>query len=101
MLFCQQHISGLLVSLICGVLNCFVFEPNATRLWMERFALEKERGLGNEIGPIKDKDLLASKTYKDFTHQFAKYHGMSSLATVFSFIGGLVHLWYLVCVFAT
>ncbi|KAK3729718.1 hypothetical protein QZH41_019590 [Actinostola sp. cb2023] len=97
--FYQQHISGLLVSLLCGVLNCFVFEPNATGLWMERFAFEKERGFGNEIGPIKDKDLLANQKYKELTHQFAKYHGMSSLATVFSFIGGLVYLWYLTCHF--
>ncbi|KXJ13357.1 Transmembrane protein 205 [Exaiptasia diaphana] len=89
--------SGLLVSLLCGVLNCFVFEPNATRLWMDRFAFEKERGFGNEIGPIKDKDLLSNQKYKALTHAFAKYHGMSSLATVFSFIGGLVHLWYLTC----
>lgn len=95
--FILQHISGLVISLLCGILNCFYFEPNATRLWMDRFAFEKERGFGNEVGPIKDKELLANPKYKALTHKFAMIHGMSSLATVFSFIGGLVYLWYLTC----
>ncbi|EDO46501.1 predicted protein [Nematostella vectensis] len=90
-----MHVSGLIVSLACSLLNFVVLEPQATHYWYQRFLYEKERGFGNEIGPLTNREELNTPKYKQLTHNFAKVHGISSLSTVSSYIGSLVYLWYL------
>ncbi|XP_032231024.2 transmembrane protein 205 isoform X2 [Nematostella vectensis] len=91
----EIQVSGLLMSLICCLLNAFLLEPRGTRLWMARFDYEQKQGYGQEVGPLKNKEGLKTKRYKELTDKFARVHGCSSIVTVFAFVGCLVHLGYL------
>ncbi|XP_031553001.1 transmembrane protein 205-like [Actinia tenebrosa] len=86
---------GLLVSLICCMMNYMYLEPTTTRLMDKRYAFEKERGYGQEIGPIPDNKLKNDEEYLKITKSFACVHGFSSMANLMSYAGCLLHLWYL------
>lgn len=62
---------------------------------VKRYAFEKERGYGQEIGPIPDNKLKNDEEYLKITKSFAFVHGFSSMANLVSYAGCLLHLWYL------
>jgi len=61
----------------------------------KRYAFEKERGYGEEIGPIPDNTLKNNEEYLKITKTFACIHGFSSMLNLVSYASCLLHLWYL------
>ncbi|KAK3729720.1 hypothetical protein QZH41_019589 [Actinostola sp. cb2023] len=91
----QIQVVGLTVSLLCNMVNYMWLEPSTTRLMVQRYAFEKERGYGDEIGPIPDNKLKTNEDYLKITKSFACIHGFSSMLNLASYAGCLLHLWYL------
>ncbi|XP_048590036.1 transmembrane protein 205 [Nematostella vectensis] len=91
----KLQVAGLSVSLLSCMLNYMYLEPNTTVLMHLRYAFERERGYGNEIGPIPDEKLKHDEQYLKITHKFACIHGFSSMMNILSYAGCLVHLWCL------
>ena len=62
----------------------------------ERHKIEKEVGIGSEIGGEKNRELAKSnEMLRKANKKFGMLHGLSSLANLFSLGGIGVHLWYL------
>lgn len=62
----------------------------------ERHRIEKEAGIGNEIGLSKNREV--AKTNPELAavnRRFGMWHGMSSLANLVCLIGLAAHLYYL------
>ena len=77
------------------LLNYMYLEPKTHTLMNERYSYERERGSGDEIGPVQDESLRKDEKYVAITRRFACVHGFSSMVNVAGFSGCLLHLWYL------
>lgn len=77
------------------MINYIFLEPKTTQLMIKRYAFEKERGYGEEIGPIPDNDLKNNEEYQQITKSFVCVHGFSSMLNLVSYTSGIPHLWYL------
>eukprot|EP00897_Mesotaenium_endlicherianum_P001403 jgi/Mesen1/1290/ME000013S00784 len=85
-------------TLICTLFNLTVMEPLTTKIMLERHKIERQEGIGQEIGSSKNKEVAKrNKDLAAMNKKFGKVHGISSLVNLAS-VGGLVaHMWYLAC----
>lgn len=87
-------------ALVTAGLNSQWFGPAATEAMLQMSAVEREHGLGNQIGRGGDHkdayDKLKSQDvkYRGYRRSFGRYHGLSSLCNLTGFICTTVNLIY-------
>eukprot|EP00245_Coleochaete_scutata_P000917 TRINITY_DN1110_c0_g1_i1.p1 TRINITY_DN1110_c0_g1~~TRINITY_DN1110_c0_g1_i1.p1 ORF type:complete len:225 (-),score=30.34 TRINITY_DN1110_c0_g1_i1:317-991(-) len=92
----QTGALGLTVT--CHLLNLVILEPTTVKVMRERHKIEKEAGIGTEIGLSKNREVAKTNPQlAAINKRFGMAHGMSSLANLLAFGGLGVHLWYLAC----
>ncbi|XP_069005918.1 transmembrane protein 205 [Embiotoca jacksoni] len=87
------------VALILAGLNAQWFGPAATEVMFQMREVEKEHGLGNQIGLGSQKEDYAKlkeqdPKYKAYKSTFGRYHGLSSLCNLTGFICTTTNLIY-------
>jgi len=87
--------NGLIASLACVGLNCFLVKPWVTNTSKIMQDFEGDRGLGNEPGSIKDKNILTDPKYVVIKKEFVKAHSLSAILNLFNMCFSTYHLWYL------
>ncbi|GJN29435.1 hypothetical protein PR202_gb17661 [Eleusine coracana subsp. coracana] len=86
----------LIVALGCDLSNLLVFTPMAMKVMMKKYKMEKDLGIGTEVGFSRNLELaktnpaLAAMNWK-----FRMIHGFSSLVSAISFGSLAIHSWYL------
>lgn len=94
----KSQLAALGVTLGTTILNLLVLEPTTTAIMKERHKIERAEGIGADVGLSKNREVAKTNTeLAAINKKFGMYHGMSSLANLFSFGGILVHTWYLAC----
>lgn len=94
----KGQLAALGITLAATLLNILILEPATTAVMKERHKIEREEGIGAEVGLSKNREVAKGNTQlAAINKRFGMYHGMSSLANLFSFGGILVHTWYLAC----
>lgn len=97
LLFLQMALYFL--ALITAGLNALWFGPSATEVMFQMREVEKERGLGNQIGLGSQKEDYAKlkeqdPKYRGYKSLFGRYHGLSSFCNLIGFICTTVNLIY-------
>lgn len=65
-------------------------------MMMKRYKMEKELGIGNEVGYPKNMDVVKrNPNLAAMNRKFRVVHGVSSLASLISFSSLAMHSWYL------
>lgn len=87
------------VALITAGLNAQWFGPAATEVMYQTREVEKEHGLGDQIGLGSQKEAYAKlreqdPKYKALKRTFGRYHGLSSLTNLIGFICTTTNLIY-------
>uniref|UniRef100_A0A3Q3W868 Transmembrane protein 205 n=1 Tax=Mola mola TaxID=94237 RepID=A0A3Q3W868_MOLML len=87
------------LALITAGLNALWFGPSATEVMFQMREVEKERGLGNQIGLGSQKEDYAKlkeqdPKYRGYKSLFGRYHGLSSFCNLIGFICTTVNLIY-------
>ncbi|GLD73311.1 transmembrane protein 205-like protein [Lates japonicus] len=87
------------VALIMAGLNAQWFGPAATEVMFQMREVEKEHGLGNQIGLGSQKEAYAKlkeqdPKYRAYKSTFGRYHGLSNLCNLIGFICTTVNLIY-------
>lgn len=87
------------VALIMAGLNAQWFGPAATEVMFQMREVEKEHGLGNQIGLGSQKEAYAKlkeqdPKYKAYKSTFGRYHGLSNLCNLIGFICTTTNLIY-------
>ncbi|KAI1884038.1 hypothetical protein AGOR_G00222260 [Albula goreensis] len=88
-----------LAALVLAGLNAQWFGPAATEAVSSMQEVEREHGLGGEVGMGTRKEEYAKlkeqdPKYKAFTATFHRYHGLSNLCNLLGFICSTVNLVY-------
>ncbi|KAG0554511.1 hypothetical protein M758_12G100600 [Ceratodon purpureus] len=92
----RLQIVSLGVSLFTVVVNLLVFQPLTVKIMKQRHKIEKDEGIGNEVG--RSMNLEAAKKNPELAKinkTFGMVHGFSSLANIFCFGGLAFHSWYI------
>lgn len=87
------------VALIMAGLNAQWFGPSGTEVMFQMWEVEKEHGLGDQIGMGSKKEEYTKlkeqdPKYRAFRKTFGRYHGLSSLCNLIGFICATVNLVY-------
>lgn len=87
------------VALIMACLNAQWFGPSVTELMLQKMEIEKEHGLGNQIGRNSQKEAYAKlkeqdPKYRGCRSSFGRYHGLSSLCNLIGFLCTTTNLVY-------
>ncbi|XP_029014634.1 transmembrane protein 205 [Betta splendens] len=87
------------LALIVTGLNSQWFGPAVTDTMLQMREVEKEHGLGNQIGLGSQKEAYAKLTeqdpkYRTYRRTFGRYHGLSSLCNLMGIICTSVNLIY-------
>lgn len=88
------------VAVIMAGLNAQWFGPSVTENMLVMQEIEKEHGLGNQVGMSSNKEGYAKlreqdPKYKEHRTAFYRYHGLSSLCNLIGFFSTTVNLIYL------
>ncbi|XP_072298336.1 transmembrane protein 205 [Eucyclogobius newberryi] len=87
------------VALITAALNTLWFGPAATEVMLQMWEVEKEHGLGQQVGlgaqkeeytKLREKD----PKYRQYKKVFGRFHGLSALCNLSGFICATVNLVY-------
>ncbi|KAM4747680.1 transmembrane protein 205 isoform 2-T4 [Rhinophrynus dorsalis] len=94
------------LSLILSALNARWFSPETSKSMFKMQAIEREHGLGEEVGLAANKDgyqLLREKDpkYKALRQRFMRYHGISSLCNLISLLCNGTNLVYIALLMPT
>lgn len=92
----RLQIVALGVSLLTVVVNLLVFQPLTVKIMKQRHKIEKDEGVGTEVG--WSKNVEAAKRNPELAKinkTFGMVHGFSSLANIFCFGGLAFHSWYI------
>ncbi|KAM9394417.1 transmembrane protein 205 isoform 2-T2 [Pholidichthys leucotaenia] len=86
-------------ALVTSGLNGQWFGPTATEVMFQMWQVEKEHGLGEEIGLGTKREAYAKLSeqdpkYKAYRRKFGRYHGLSSLCNLTGFICTTINLIY-------
>ncbi|XP_046894030.1 transmembrane protein 205 [Hypomesus transpacificus] len=89
-----------LVALIMAGLNAQWFGPSATEVMLKLREVEKEHGLGEQVGLGSQKEAYAKlkeqdPKYKAWKKTFGQYHGLSNLCNLIGFLCTTTNLVYL------
>ncbi|XP_051243295.1 transmembrane protein 205 [Dicentrarchus labrax] len=87
------------VALIMAALNAKWFGPAATEVMFQIREVEKEHGLGDQIGLGSQKEAYAKlkeqdPKYRAYKSTFGRYHGLSNLCNLIGFICTTTNLIY-------
>lgn len=87
------------VALIMTALNSQWFGPAVTETMLKMRVVEKEHGLGDQIGMGSQKEAYAKlkaqdPKYRAYRSTFGRYHGLSSLCNLIGIICTTVNLIY-------
>lgn len=87
------------VALVTAGLNSQWFGPAATDVMFQTMEVEKEHGLGQQVGLSSQKDEYTKlkeqdPKYKVLKSRFGRYHGLSSLCNLVGFICTTTNLIY-------
>lgn len=88
------------VAVIMAGLNVQWFGPSATESMLVMQEIEKEHGLGNQVGMSSNKEGYTKlreqdPKYKEHRTTFYRYHGLSNLCNLMGFFSTTVNLIYL------
>ncbi|KAF1379048.1 hypothetical protein PFLUV_G00171960 [Perca fluviatilis] len=87
------------VALVAVSLNARWLGPAATEVMLQLQEVEKEHGLGGQIGLGSQKEAYATlkdqdPKYRAYRRSFGRYHGLSSLCNLIGFICTTINLIY-------
>lgn len=87
------------VALIMVGLNARWFGPAATEVMFQMRDVEKEHGLGDQVGLGSQKEGYAKlkeqdPKYRAYRRTFGRYHGLSSLCNLIGFLCTTINLIY-------
>ncbi|XP_062197470.1 uncharacterized protein LOC133900375 [Phragmites australis] len=92
---CYQ-LGFLIAALGCNLSNLLVFTPMTIEMMMKRHKLEKDLGIGSEVGSSKNEEVAkTSSALAAMNRKFGMIHGLSSLANIMAFGSLAMHSWYL------
>lgn len=92
----RLQIVALGVSLFTVVFNLLVFQPLTVKIMKQRHKIEKDSGIGSEVGRSKNLEVAKSNPeLAKINKTFGMVHGFSSLANIFCFGGLAFHSWYI------
>lgn len=88
------------VAVIMAGLNAQWFGPSATESMLVMQEIEKEHGLGGQVGMSSNKEGYAKlreqdPKYKEHRSNFYRFHGLSNLCNLIGFLSTTVNLIYL------
>lgn len=83
------------VSLVCAVLNRFLFFPANVSTMNAMYKIEKDAGVGQQVGYKSTPELDGSDTYQKARRRFQMAHGASAIANLVSFLCSVGHIYYL------
>lgn len=88
------------VAVIMAGLNAQWFGPSATESLLVMQEIEKEHGLGGQVGMSANKEGYAKlreqdPKYKEHRSNFYRFHGLSNLCNLIGFFSTTVNLIYL------
>ncbi|CAN6373491.1 unnamed protein product, partial [Urochloa humidicola] len=92
----HYQLGFLLSALGCNLSNLLVFTPMTVEMMMKRHKMEKDLGIGTEVGYSKNAETAKrSPALAAMNRKFGMIHGLSSLANILSFGSLAMHSWYL------
>ncbi|OEL18293.1 putative beta-D-xylosidase 2 [Dichanthelium oligosanthes] len=92
----RYQLGFLLSALGCNLSNLLVFTPMTVEMMMKRHKLEKDLGIGTEVGYSKNAETTKRNPgLAAMNRKFGMIHGLSSLANIMSFGSLAMHSWYL------
>nr|BBD82320.1 unknown protein [Oryza sativa Indica Group]BBF89978.1 putative transmembrane protein 205 [Oryza rufipogon] len=93
----ERYQLGFLISALgFDLSNLLVFTPMTTEMMMRRHKIEKDLGIGSEVGFSKNAEVArTSPTLAAMNKKFGMIHGLSSLANIMAFGSLAMHSWYL------
>ncbi|GJP36655.1 hypothetical protein CLOM_g21140 [Closterium sp. NIES-68] len=93
-----QHVQLLLLlaALSGALLNLLLLEPITTKIMQERHRIEKEAGIGEEVGLSRNREVArTNKELAAVNRRFGMWHGMSSLSNLVALCSLGAHAWFL------
>ncbi|CAN6226617.1 unnamed protein product [Urochloa humidicola] len=92
----RYQLGFLLTALGCNLSNLLVITPMMVEMMMKRYKIEKDLGIGSEVGYSKNKDMAKrNPALAAMNRKFGMIHVLSSLASLMSFGSLAMHSWYL------
>ncbi|KAL6907819.1 hypothetical protein ACP4OV_001989 [Aristida adscensionis] len=92
----RYQLGFLVVALCCDLSNVLLFTPMTIKLMVKRHKIEKDLGIGSEIGYSKNPEMAKkSPALAAMNKKFGMIHGLSSLANLVAFGTLAMHSWYL------
>ncbi|KAK8968320.1 hypothetical protein KSP40_PGU008275 [Platanthera guangdongensis] len=92
----RYQLGFLLSSLSFSLSNLLVFTPMTVEMMKKRHKVERELGIGEEVGWSKNMEVVkANPKLASMKNKFRMIHSLSSLANVLSFGSLAMHSWYL------
>ncbi|GBG65427.1 hypothetical protein CBR_g50787 [Chara braunii] len=83
-------------SAVATAINLVLLEPWTTKIMFQRHKIEREAGLGGEVGLSRNREeAKTNPALAAINKRFGIVHGLSSMCNVVSFGGLTAHLWYL------
>uniref|UniRef100_A0A0D9XV90 TMEM205-like domain-containing protein n=1 Tax=Leersia perrieri TaxID=77586 RepID=A0A0D9XV90_9ORYZ len=92
----RYQLGFLLAALGFDLSNLLVFTPMTIEMMMRRHKMEKDLGIGSEVGFSKNTEVAKkSPALAAMNKKFGMIHGLSSLANIMAFGSLAMHSWYL------
>lgn len=92
----RYQLGFLLAALGFDLSNLLVFTPMTIEMMMKRHKIEKDLGIGGEVGRSRNAELAKTNpALAAMNKKFGMIHGLSSLANIMAFGSLAMHSWYL------
>ncbi|CAI5950651.1 unnamed protein product [Closterium sp. NIES-65] len=92
----QVQLLLLVAALSAALLNLLLFEPITTKIMRERHRVEKEAGIGQEVGLSRNREVArTNKELAAVNRRFGMWHGMSSLSNLVALCSLGANAWFL------
>ncbi|XP_047087391.1 transmembrane protein 205-like [Lolium rigidum] len=92
----RYQLGFLLAALGFDLSNLLVFTPMTIEMMMKRHKIEKDLGIGSEVGGSRNSDVAkTSPALAAMNKKFGMIHGLSSLANIMAFGSLAMHSWHL------
>ncbi|CAD6252382.1 unnamed protein product [Miscanthus lutarioriparius] len=91
----ERYQLGFLISALgCNLSNLLVFTPMTVEMMMKRHKMEKDLGIGTEVGYSKNAEMAKrNPALAAMNRKFGMIHGLSSLANIMGFGSLALHSW--------
>ncbi|KAL6654285.1 hypothetical protein ACP70R_007750 [Stipagrostis hirtigluma subsp. patula] len=92
----RYQLGFLIAALGCDLSNVLVFTPMTIEIMMKRHKIEKDLGIGSEIGYSRNPEFAKTNpALAAMNRKFGRIHSLSSLANILAFGSLAMHSWYL------